>query len=171
MKKPSYRIERISETIKEILSELLLRAIKDPRVGMVTITAVRVSSDISSAKIHYSVMGDEVERADTEKGLRSAKNFMRTAVANQLKIRSAPELIFVYDDSLDKSFAIEEALKKTKSEPARKDDAPDIDAPKTDAPKTGAPNIDSPKTGSSDAGGSDAGGSDAGGSDAGGNIA
>lgn len=143
MKKPSYRVERINETIKEILSELLLRAIKDPRVGMVTITAVRVSSDLSSAKVHYSVMGDEVEKAETEKGMRSAKNFMRTAVANQLKLRSAPELIFVYDDSLDKSFAIEEALKKTKSEPARKDDSPDID---------------SPKTGPSDAGPSDAGG-------------
>ena len=153
MKKPSYRIERINETIKEILSELLLRAIKDPRVGMVTITAVRVSSDLSSAKIHYSVMGDEVERAETKKGLRSAKNFMRTAVANQLKLRSAPELIFVYDDSLDKSFAIEEALKKTKSEPARKDDSP-----KTGSPEAGAPDIDSPKTGPSDAGPSDAGG-------------
>jgi len=163
MKKPSYRIERINETIKEILSELLLRAIKDPRVGMVTITAVRVSSDLSSAKIHYSVMGDEVERAETEKGLRSAKNFMRTAVANQLKLRSAPELIFVYDDSLDKSFAIEEALKKTKSEPARKDDSPeagppDIDSPKTGSSDAGPPDIDSPKTGSSDAGGSDTGG-------------
>ena len=153
MKKPSYRIERINETIKEILSELLLRAIKDPRVGMVTITAVRVSSDLSSAKVHYSVMGDEVEKAETEKGMRSAKNFMRTAVANQLKLRSAPELIFVYDDSLDKSFAIEEALKKTKSEPARKDDSP-----KTGSPEAGAPDIDSPKTGPSDAGPSDAGG-------------
>ena len=148
MKKPSYRVERINETIKEILSELLLRAIKDPRVGMVTITAVRVSSDLSSAKVHYSVMGDEVEKAETKKGMRSAKNFMRTAVANQLKLRSAPELIFVYDDSLDKSFAIEEALKKTKSEPARKDDSPDVDSP----------DIDSPKTGPSDAGPSDAGG-------------
>jgi ribosome-binding factor A len=153
MKKPSYRIERINETIKEILSELLLRAIKDPRVGIVTITAVRVSSDLSSAKVHYSVMGDEVKRAETEKGMRSAKNFMRTAVANQLKLRSAPELIFVYDDSLDKSFAIEEALKKTKSEPVRKDDSPEAGAPDIDSPKAGAPDIDSPKTGPSDAGG------------------
>jgi ribosome-binding factor A len=168
MKKPSYRIERINETIKEVLSELLLSAIKDPRVGMVTITAVRVSSDLSSAKVHYSVMGNEVERAETEKGLRSAKNFMRTAVSNELKLRNAPELRFVYDDSLDKSYAIEEALKKTKPEPAQKDDSPDDDSPETgapdiDSPETGAPDIDSPETGSSDAGASDAGASDAGG--------
>ncbi len=142
MKKPSFRIERINETIKEVLSELLLSSIKDPRVGMVTITAVRVSSDLSSAKVHYSVMGDEIERADTEKGLRSAKNFMRTAVSKELKLRSAPELRFVYDDSLDKSFAIEEALKKTKTEPAQKNDSPDDNSPDVDSPKTGGPDID-----------------------------
>jgi len=142
MKKPSYRIERINETIKEVISELLLNAIKDPRVGLVTITAVRVSSDLSSAKVHYSVMGDEVERAETEKGLRSAKNFMRTAVSNELKLRIAPELRFVYDDSLDKSFAIEEALKKSKHKPAQNDDSAE----------GGTPDIDSPEAGSSDAG-------------------
>jgi ribosome-binding factor A len=114
MKKPSYRIERVNETIKEILSELLLGQIKDPRVGMVTITAVRVSSDFSVAKVHYSVMGDESERAETKQGLLSAKNYMRKTIANELKLRSAPELRFVYDDSLDRSMAIENALKKTK---------------------------------------------------------
>jgi ribosome-binding factor A len=112
----SYRIERVNETIKEVLSELLLRHIKDPRVGLVTITSVRVSSDLSFAKVHFSVMGDEAQREETERGLVSARNFIRNAIAKKLKTRVAPELKFIYDDSLDKSLAIEETLKKTKQE-------------------------------------------------------
>lgn len=110
----SYRQERINESIKEILCELLLGRIKDPRVGLVTITSVRVTSDLSVARVYYSVMGDADGRAATERGLNSARNFMRNTVAKELKLRSAPELRFIYDDTLDKSFAIEAALKKTK---------------------------------------------------------
>jgi ribosome-binding factor A len=138
MKKPSFRIERINETIKEILGELLLSEIKDPRVGMVTITAVRVSSDLSTAKVHYTVMGEEDDKADTRRGLESAKKFMRKAVANELKVRNAPELKFVYDDSLDKSLIIEEALRTAKRQESRssapsegtaQDKSPDEESP------------------------------------------
>ena len=108
----SYRIERVNETIKEILSEIVLNQLKDPRVGLVTITAVRVSNDMATAKVHWSVMGDEAERKETQKGLVSARNFMRKTIARELKIRTAPELRFVYDDSLDRSIAIESALRE-----------------------------------------------------------
>jgi ribosome-binding factor A len=108
----SYRIERINETLKEILSELVMREIKDPRVGMVTITSVKVASDLSSAKVYYSVLGGDETRAETERGLVSARGFMRKTITRELKLRTAPELRFVYDDSLDRSFAIEEALKR-----------------------------------------------------------
>jgi ribosome-binding factor A len=108
----SYRIERINETIKEILSELVLSQVKDPRVGLVTITAVRVSADMAVAKVHYSVMGDEHERAETHRGLVSARTFMRKTIGSELKMRNAPELRFVYDDSLDRAIAIEQALKE-----------------------------------------------------------
>lgn len=111
MKRPRYRIERVNEIIKEILSEVLVGQIKDPRVGFVTITSVRVSSDFSTAKVYYTVMADEEKRADTERGLRSAKNFMRKVVADELDLRSAPELRFVYDDSLDRAMRIEKALR------------------------------------------------------------
>jgi ribosome-binding factor A len=111
LKRPSHRIERVNVTIKEILSELLLDQIKDPRVGLVTITSVKVSSDFSSAKVHFTVMGDEASRADTERGLRSAKNFMRKTVADELKLHHAPDLKFVYDDSLDRAMRIEKALR------------------------------------------------------------
>ncbi len=127
MKRPSHRIERVNETIKMVLSELLLSQIKDPRVGMVTITSVRVSKDFSSAKVYFSVMGDDAQRADTLRGLKSARHFMRGAVADELKLRNSPELRFVYDDTLDRAMAIEEALKKNPP----KDDDPE------DEPETG----------------------------------
>lgn len=110
----SYRIERINETLREVLSELILNEIKDPRIGLVTITAVRVANDLSTAKVHFSVMGDEAVREETKKGLGSARAFMRKAIGAELKIRSAPELVFVYDDSLDKAMRIEEALREHK---------------------------------------------------------
>jgi ribosome-binding factor A len=123
----SHRIERVNETIKEILSELLLTGIKDPRVGLVTITAVNVSGDFSVAKVHYSVMGDADERRETEKGLHSAKAFMRKVIGHELNLKSAPELRFVYDDSLDRSLAIERALRE--SAPAADEDKPEPELP------------------------------------------
>jgi ribosome-binding factor A len=108
----SYRIERINGVIKEIISELVQGGIKDPRVGLVTITAVRVSNDMAVAKVYYSVMGDESERQATHKGLVSARNFIRGTIGHELKLKNAPELRFVYDDSLERSITIEQKLRE-----------------------------------------------------------
>lgn len=115
----SYRIQRINETLKEIISELVQSRIKDPRVGLVSITAVRVTNDLAVAKVYYSVMGDEAERERTHKGLTSARNFMRGVIGDELELRSAPELRFVFDDSLERSIAIEQTLRE-ESEKSRR---------------------------------------------------
>jgi len=108
----SYRIQRINETIKEIVSELILYKIKDPRVGIVTITAARISNDLSSAKVYFSVMGDEQARAESLEGLKSATNFMRRSIGQELDLRMSPELTFVYDDSLERAERIERKLRE-----------------------------------------------------------
>lgn len=125
MVKP-YRIERINGTIREILSDLVLNQLKDPRIGLVTITEVRVANDMTVAKVYYSVMGDEAERKETHKGLVSARYFMRKTIAAELKLRTAPELRFVYDDTLERSIAIEQALRETRTE--TKENGSDDDA-------------------------------------------
>ncbi|NIO00932.1 MAG: 30S ribosome-binding factor RbfA [Candidatus Latescibacteria bacterium] len=112
----SHRKERLNESIKEILSELLLTGIKDPRIGLVTITSVKIAPDLLTAKVYFSVMGSSDEKAETRKGLESAKSFMRKTVFRELKLRQVPEFKFVYDDSLDKAMAIEEALKEIKDQ-------------------------------------------------------
>jgi ribosome-binding factor A len=125
----SYRKERLNESLKELLGELVLTQIKDPRVGLVTITDVDVARDLETAKVYYTVMGDDEQRAASRKGLISAKNFLRQAVGRELKMRNTPDLLFVYDDSLDRSIGIEEAIKKIQDEegqaedPAKSDDS------------------------------------------------
>ncbi len=112
----SYRKERINERIKELLGELILSRIKDPRIGLVSITSVKVAPDLSTAKVYFTVMGDEETRKETREGLKSAKNFMRKTIGRDLKIRQAPDLRFVYDDSLDRAMRIEEAIGRIRNE-------------------------------------------------------
>jgi len=106
-----FRIERINGTIKQIVSELILYDIKDPRVGMVTITGARISRDLSYAKVYFSVMGDEKVVAESQEGLKSAAKFLRRKVGQELDVRVSPELVFVYDDSLDRAERIERKLR------------------------------------------------------------
>lgn len=108
-----FRIERINETIKEVLSEIVLNDIKDPRVGLVTIVSVRVARDLATARIHFSVMGDQAQRDVSMKILKGASGFMRHAIANAIDVQHAPELRWVYDDSLDRAFRIAEVLRET----------------------------------------------------------
>ena len=106
----SYRKERINERIKELLGELILSQIKDPRIGLVSITSVAVAPDLATAKVYFTVMGDENAREETRKGLISARNFLRKTIGRELKLRQAPDLRFVYDDSLDRAMRIEDAI-------------------------------------------------------------
>ncbi len=124
MTRSNYRIERVNELIKEVLSELVLTEIKDPRVGLVTIVGVRVTNDLSSAKVLFSVMGDEAKRADTLKCLKAATPFLRRALVRHLDVKVAPDLRWVYDDSLDRAFRIEQMLRDTGTVPDPKKDEP-----------------------------------------------
>ena len=108
-----YRIERINETIKEVLSEIVLNDIKDPRVGLVTIVSVSVARDLATARVHFSVMGDQEQRDMSMKILKGASGFMRHAIASAIDVQHAPELRWVYDDSLDRAFRINEVLRET----------------------------------------------------------
>lgn len=129
MTRSNYRLERVNEVIKEVLSEIVMNEVKDPRVGLVTIVSVQVTHDLSSAKVMFSVMGDEAQRVMTLKILKGASSYMRRVLIKQLDVKVAPELRWVYDDSLDRAFRIEQMLKGTEAPP--KDGAP-VDDEKSD---------------------------------------
>ena len=106
----SYRKQRLNERIKELIGEVVLKRIKDPRIGLVTITSVSVAPDLATAKVYFTVMGDESVRAETRKGLESARSFLRKTLGEELELRQVPDLRFVYDETLDRAMRIDEAI-------------------------------------------------------------
>lgn len=97
---PSPRTARLADQIQRDLAELIRLEVKDPRVGLVTVTGVDLSSDHTHAKIHFTVMGDEARIAEATHGLQRAGGFLRSALAHGLKTRTVPELHFHYDQSV-----------------------------------------------------------------------
>jgi ribosome-binding factor A len=112
----SGRMRRVDEAIRVILSDAIARGLKDPRVGFVTVTGVKTSSDLRHARVYVSVFGDQAERAESLAGLRSAHGFLQRRVAGELTLKHTPMLSFEYDESIDRGMRISELLSET--EPA-----------------------------------------------------
>ncbi len=91
------RADRVAESVRALVAELLIRDIKDPRIGMVTLTAVELSDDLRHGRVYFSCVGDEAARERSLNGLRSASGFIRAQVGRRLQLRYAPELTFVFD--------------------------------------------------------------------------
>lgn len=119
------RVSQIGEEIKRVISQLLRTKIKDPRISdMVSITEVRVTNDLSFAKVFVSVFGTEDEKNDTLEGLRNAEGFIKKEIGRNVKMRIMPKLIFELDDSVEESLRLEKILEeiKTKEEPIEDED-------------------------------------------------
>ena len=113
------RKERVNDLMREVLSEIIRREIKDPRVGFLSVTDVEVAPDLSTAKVFVSVMGDEAAQKETMAVLQRAKGFLRTALAQQIRtMRQVPELIFKLDTSLQRGARVVELLEQAKREDA-----------------------------------------------------
>ena len=95
-----------------LVSELLLRRVKDPRVAGVSLTHVETSRDCSTAKILYNVVGGAADIDDVQRGLESSRRYIRSQIARRLRLRVAPELVFRYDSSLDRAMKIEELIER-----------------------------------------------------------
>ena len=108
---PSQRAQRVGETIQKEISALLLRGLKDPRSGFVTITGVEVTSDLHLARVYYSVIGDEAARRDSAAGLKSSIPFLRSQLGKHLHMKYVPDLLFHYDTSIEYGNRIESLLR------------------------------------------------------------
>lgn len=106
------RSDKVAEEIHKIISELLIKGLKDPRVGFVTITGVKVTPDLRQATVYFTVHGDDAAKKNSEAGLNSAKGFIRKEIGQALKLRFTPEITFRYDTSLDYGQHIESILKE-----------------------------------------------------------
>ena len=98
----NYRSGRLGEEIRKIISELMRRELKDPRIDTLTsVTAVEVTSDNSYATVYLSVLGDDEKKKETLDAFKGASGFIRNHIGKSIKIKHVPELIFKIDTSLD----------------------------------------------------------------------
>jgi len=95
------RQRRLGELLKHEISELILREIKDPRIGFVSITGVDLTADLRQAKVYVSVLGRESEKNSSLAGLRSATGFIKRELGHRLRLKYVPEIRICYDDSLE----------------------------------------------------------------------
>jgi ribosome-binding factor A len=103
-------MRRVDEAIREVLSEAVAHGLKDPRIGFVTVTDVKTTSDLRQARVYVSVLGEEKARKDTLAGLRSAHGVLQRRVAAELKLKRTPTLEFIHDDTLDRAMRVERLL-------------------------------------------------------------
>lgn len=110
------RSDKIADLIRKEVSEMFLKTVKDPRIGMITITRVHVTEDCRLARIYFSVPGSGEERDRSMKGLDSAKGYVRRELARRINLRYTPEIIFKFDPSIEYAIHISEVLETLKKE-------------------------------------------------------
>ncbi|NMA86566.1 MAG: 30S ribosome-binding factor RbfA [Tissierellia bacterium] len=113
----SKRINRISEELRKVVSELLMNGLKDPRINsMTTVTNVKVTGDLRYVNIYVSVLGDELEKKETLEGLESAKGFIRAEIGKEIDLRYIPEPIFHLDESIEQGIYMSKLIQKVKED-------------------------------------------------------
>lgn len=110
------RPDRVGQEIQAAIGDILARGdLRDPRIGYITVTGVKVSADLRVAQVFYSMIGTEQERADTHKGLEAAKGYVRRAVTSSVKLRVSPEVFFTFDESVGEGDKIDRLLREVKA--------------------------------------------------------
>lgn len=109
MSKPTFkRSARVGDQIKEEIADILMRKIKDPRVGFVTVTDVELADDLRNAKVFVSVLGNDKQK--TIKGLESASAFIRSELGKRLRMKFVPEILFRLDETAERGAHIMELI-------------------------------------------------------------
>lgn len=119
----SHRAERVAEQIREEVSQIVATEIADPGVGLVTVTRVKVTPDLSLARVYWTILGDDAERKKTQKALGRAAAYVRHLLSMRMSLRRSPEVVFVYDRSVAAQDRVEEILQEIKREEAARGEA------------------------------------------------
>ncbi len=108
------RSDRVGDLLLELVSHLLAKEVKDPRIGPVTLTGVEVTKDLRHARIYFSLLTGEEGKEEVQEGLRSATGFIRGRIAKAMRLRFVPTIEFLYDDTEAQARHIEDLLNQTK---------------------------------------------------------
>jgi ribosome-binding factor A len=106
----SGRMRRVDEAVRQVLSDAMTSALKDPRIGFVTVTDVSTSPDLRHATVYVSVLGNDEQRAASLDGLQAAHGYLQRRVASELRLKYTPSLVFQYDDTTDRALRVEELI-------------------------------------------------------------
>lgn len=130
------RPERVAQLIQHYLGTAFARGgLKDPRLGLVTITGCKVSPDLRQARVYWTVHGDEKVRKDTKAGLEAARGYLRRGIGQELGLRVVPDLGFTYDEAIDRGDRIEQLLREAKEGDLRRaEEAEAADPPREEKP-------------------------------------
>ncbi|AHE99004.1 30S ribosome-binding factor RbfA [Thioalkalivibrio paradoxus] len=101
-----HRSERVGDQMQRELAELIRLEVKDPRVGMITLSGVEVSRDLAHAKVFFTQLGGEAKGLEAQQGLNHAAGYLRHALGTRLRLRSVPTLRFIYDDTPERGARI-----------------------------------------------------------------
>lgn len=110
MRDPAVRRQRLAEAMREVLSELLLTEIKDPRMAGVVISAVEFSGDLKLARAYFSIFGDEERVRQAADGLQQARGFLRRESGRRLRVHNPPELEFLRDKGFERADRVQRIL-------------------------------------------------------------
>jgi ribosome-binding factor A len=117
-------MRRVNESVRAVVAEAM-GELKDPRIGMVTVTGVHVTPDLAEARIFVSVLGNERKRAATLAGLESARGVLQAKLGRQLSLRRTPALMFSYDDSVERGVRMTKLIDDLAAELPEEVDGPD----------------------------------------------
>ena len=115
------RSDRVADLIKVELSDIILRQIRDPRIGTVTITGVKLTDDLRSARVYFVRMGQDTNTGDIREALQKASGFLKKELGVRLRLRYIPSITFVYDRSFEYGSRIEKLLDEVKSQDTESD--------------------------------------------------
>jgi ribosome-binding factor A len=117
-------MRRVNELLRESIAEEIAR-LKDPGLGFVTITGIDTAPDLRSARVYYSVLGDEDQHLETQKALERASGRVRTAVGKKVRLKYLPELRFEIDSAIEEGLKIEALLRRLREEEHREESGGD----------------------------------------------
>lgn len=127
MQSSGSRAERIADHIKDEVSQLLSFEVKDPAIGLLTVTHVKMTSDMGLAHVYYTLVGDEIERRKTARALDRAAPFVRRRLAESLNMRRSPEVRFHYDENVERQERVETLLRQIATERAEREAQPVVE--------------------------------------------
>jgi ribosome-binding factor A len=110
------RAQRVSGHIQKTLTDILRKDIKDPRIGMVTITRVKLTTDLRIARVYFALSGSQKSIEEAKAGFNSARGYLKRTLASQLGLRYMPNIEFYYDDSFEYASHIEALLRSIKED-------------------------------------------------------